>query len=31
VKRLILLHRGRDAAGVLKFVSETERELIGKV
>jgi probable F420-dependent oxidoreductase len=31
VKRLILLHRGRDEAGVLKFVSETERELISKV
>jgi len=31
VKRLTLLHRGRDEAGVLKFVSETERELIGKV
>lgn len=31
VKRLILLHRGRDEAGVLKFVSETERGLIGKV
>jgi probable F420-dependent oxidoreductase len=31
VSRLILLHRGRDEAGVLKFVSETERELVGKV
>lgn len=31
VKRLILLHRARDEQGILKFVAETERELIGKV
>lgn len=31
VSRLILLHRGRDQEGVLNFVAETERELIGKV
>lgn len=31
VKRLVLLHRARDEQGILKFISETERELIGKV
>jgi probable F420-dependent oxidoreductase len=31
VHRLILLHRAGDEAGVLKFVADTERELIGKV
>ena len=31
VSRLILLHRGRDQQAVTKFVSETERELIGKL
>jgi alkanesulfonate monooxygenase SsuD/methylene tetrahydromethanopterin reductase-like flavin-dependent oxidoreductase (luciferase family) len=31
VSRLILLHRARDQQGVLKFVDETARELIGKV
>ncbi|MGH8013869.1 MAG: LLM class F420-dependent oxidoreductase [Candidatus Binataceae bacterium] len=31
VHRLTLLHRGNDEAGVLKFVAEVERELIGKV
>jgi probable F420-dependent oxidoreductase len=31
VHRLILLHRQNDGAGVLRFVSECERDLIGKV
>jgi probable F420-dependent oxidoreductase len=31
VHRLILLHRQNDAAGVMRFVGESERELIGKV
>jgi probable F420-dependent oxidoreductase len=31
VHRLILLHRARDEAGLLQFVSETGRELVGKV
>jgi probable F420-dependent oxidoreductase len=31
VSRLILLHRGRDEAGILNFVSETERNLINKL
>lgn len=31
VSRLILLHRGRDEAGILKFVTETERHLINKL
>jgi len=30
VHRLILLHRQNDAAGVLRFVGECERDLIGK-
>ncbi|HKV55498.1 MAG TPA: LLM class F420-dependent oxidoreductase [Candidatus Binataceae bacterium] len=31
VSRLILLHRARDEGGLLEFVGQTERELIGKV
>ena len=31
VHRLILLHRQNDAAGVIGFVGECERELVGKV
>jgi probable F420-dependent oxidoreductase len=31
VHRLILLHRQNDGAGVLRFVAEGERDLIGKV
>jgi probable F420-dependent oxidoreductase len=31
VHRLILLHRQNDGAGVLRFVGECERDLIGKV
>ena len=31
VHRLILLHRQNDAAGVIRFVGECERELVGKV
>lgn len=31
VHRLILLHRQNDGAGVLRFVAECERDLIGKV
>lgn len=31
VSRLILLHRGRDEAGILNFISETERSLINRV
>src|SRR5271167_2513188 len=31
VHRLILLHRQNDAAGVMRFVGESERELVGKV
>jgi len=31
VHRLILLHRQNDAAGVMRFVGESERELLGKV
>lgn len=31
VNRLILLHRGRDEQSIVKFVSETEHELIGRV
>jgi probable F420-dependent oxidoreductase len=31
VHRLILLHRQNDADGVLRFVGECERELVGKV
>ena len=31
VSRLILLHRGRDENGVLDFVRQTERNLIGKL
>ncbi len=31
VHRLILLHRQNDAAGVIRFVGECARELIGKV
>jgi probable F420-dependent oxidoreductase len=31
VNRLILLHRGRDQAGIINFVSETERNLINKL
>jgi probable F420-dependent oxidoreductase len=31
VDRLILLHRARDERGLLDFVGQTERELIGKV
>ena len=31
VQRLILLHGARDEAGILKSVTDTERELIGKV
>ena len=31
VHRLILLHRGRSTPDILQFVSQTERDLIGKV
>src|SRR5580692_9197673 len=31
VHRLILLHRQTDAAGVIRFVGECEREVVGKV
>jgi probable F420-dependent oxidoreductase len=31
VQRLILLHREADQAGILRFIVETEKELIGKV
>jgi probable F420-dependent oxidoreductase len=31
VSRLILLHRGRDERGVLDFVGQAEREVVGKV
>ena len=31
VHRLILLHRQNDAAGVMRFVGECERELVGKI
>lgn len=31
VSRLILLHRQSDSGGILRFVSECERDLIGKV
>jgi len=31
VHRLILLHRQNDASGVMRFVGECERELVGKV
>jgi probable F420-dependent oxidoreductase len=31
VHRLILLHRGRSTQEILQFVSQTERDLIGKV
>lgn len=31
VNRLILLHRASDGAGVLRFVAECERELVGQV
>jgi probable F420-dependent oxidoreductase len=31
VQRLILLHREADQVGILRFIGETEKELIGKV
>src|SRR5256886_2211639 len=31
VHRLILLHRQNDAAGVMRFVGECERDLVGKI
>jgi len=31
VQRLILLHREKDAAGIERFIGETEKSLIGKI
>jgi probable F420-dependent oxidoreductase len=31
VHRLILLHRANDGAGILRFIAECERDLVGKV
>jgi probable F420-dependent oxidoreductase len=31
VQRLILLHRESDQAGILRFIGETEKQLIGKI